>query len=167
MVGVETLLTGSYLRLSFKGLKASPQLGTLDLHLVTAVAVFLVNTEHDAWHVVPTDNRKENHAGRIVAGILSLATYRWRRQRGQWRTSMSWELCAHPPVLSPVPCRRTHSSQRPQRHHYCLTDPWCLAFRWCRQSKDTQHEVHRHQQIHLRTCHCHWHTNQQSKSQIH
>ena len=27
----------------------------------------------------------------------------------------------------------------------------------CRQSKDTQHKVHRHQQIHLRTCHCHWH----------
>ena len=27
----------------------------------------------------------------------------------------------------------------------------------CRQSKDTQHKVHRHQQNHLCTCHCHWH----------
>ena len=48
-------------------------LQTLDLHLVTAVAVFLVHTEHDAWHVVPTDNRRENHMGSIVAGKSSLA----------------------------------------------------------------------------------------------
>ena len=91
------------------------------------------------------------------------------------------ELWARPPVLTPVPCRRTHSSQRlltttsipeyrcpahpsisgacfaPRHEHYCLSGPWCLAFRDCRQSKDTQHKVHRHQQNHLRTCHCHWH----------
>ena len=67
------------------------------------------------------------------------------------------ELGARPPVLTPVPFRRTHSSQRPHRLHYCLSGPWCLAFRDCRQSKDTQHKVHRHQQVHLRTCHSHWH----------
>ena len=75
-------------------------------------------------------------------------TYRCRRQRAQWCTSLSWELWARPPVLTPVPCRRTHSSQRPQRLQNCLSGPWCL---------DTQHKVHRHQQIHLRTRHCHWH----------
>ena len=81
-----------------KALKASLQLGTLDLHLVTSVAVFVVNTEHDAWHVVPTGNRS-------------------RRPRAQWCASMSWELWARPPVLTPVPCRRTHSSQRPRHEH--------------------------------------------------
>ena len=34
-------------------------LTALALHLVTAVAVFLVNADHDAWHVVPTDNRRK------------------------------------------------------------------------------------------------------------
>ena len=59
--------------LTSKAQKAPPQLGTHDLHLVTAVAVFLVHTEHDAWHVVPSDNRRENHMGSIVAGKSSLA----------------------------------------------------------------------------------------------
>ena len=137
--------------------KASPQLGTLDLHLVTAVAVFLVHTERDAWHVVPTDNRRRKSRGEHRRWQIQPCTYRCRRQRAQWCTSMSWELWARPPVLTPVPCRRTHSSQRLQRLQNCLSGPWCLAFRDCRQSKDTQHKVHRHQQIHLRTCHCHWH----------
>ena len=48
-------------------------IATLDLYLVTAVAVFLVHKEHDAWHVVHTDNRRENHVGSIVAGKTSLA----------------------------------------------------------------------------------------------
>ena len=42
-------------------LKASHQLGTLDLRLVTVITVFL---DHGAWHVVPTDNRREHHVGR-------------------------------------------------------------------------------------------------------
>ena len=63
------------------------------------------------------------------------------------------ELWARPPVLTPVPCRCTHSSKRlltttsipeyrcpahpsisgacfaPRHEHCCLSGPWCLAFR--------------------------------------
>ena len=136
-----------------KALKASTQLATLDLHFVTAVAVFLVHTEHGAWHVVPTDNRRENHA-RSVAGKSS------RTHTAAVVSVLNGVLrchgsCRHVhPVLTPVPRRRTHSSQRPQRLQNCLSGSWCLAFRDCRQWKDTQQKVHRHQQIHLRTCHC-------------
>ena len=97
--------------------------------------------------------------GKITRGALSLANPAVHIPLPSsacsiWCTSMSWELWARPPVLTPVPCRRTHSSQRPQN---CLSGPCCLAFRDCRPSKDTQLQVHRHQQIQLRTCHCHWH----------
>ena len=84
--------------------------------------------------------------GRAWLLLWSLGSF--RRQSAQWCTPKSWELWARPPVLTPVPCRRTHSSQRPQRLH----GAW--HFWDCRQSKDTQHTVHRHQQIHLRTYHC-------------
>ena len=81
-------------------------IATLDLHLVTAAAVCLVHTEDDAWHVVPTDSRRENHVGSIVAGKSSIGTCRCHA------VLQCLGSCGARP---PVPCRRTHSSQRPQR----------------------------------------------------
>ena len=37
-------------------------LATLALYLVTAVAVFLVHADHDAWHFGLVDNRRDHHA---------------------------------------------------------------------------------------------------------
>ena len=115
-------------------------------------------------HVVPTDNKKGKSHGEHRRWHIQPCTYRCRRQRAQWYTSMSWELWARP-MLTPVPCRRTHSSQRPQRLHYCLSGPWCLAFRDCRQSKDTPSPAN--PSSHMPLPESVDGTNQPSKSRVH
>ena len=116
-------------------------IATLDLHLVTAVAVFLVHAE-----LMPGMLYTPTIEGIITWGASSLAYSALHIPLPSSACSMaylmSWELWARPPVLTPVPWRRTHSSQRPQRLHYSFSSPWCLLFRDFRQSKDTQHKVH-------------------------
>ena len=48
-------------------------LTALALHLVTAVAVFLVNADHDVRRIVPADSRREHCTKSIIADAFGLA----------------------------------------------------------------------------------------------
>ena len=45
----------------------------LDLRLITNQSVLLHHSDHIAWHLGPVDNRRENHAGRIIVSNSDLA----------------------------------------------------------------------------------------------
>ena len=153
MVWVETVPKGSYLRLDFKALKASPQLATLDLNLVHCCCC--LSGPYRTWCLACCTHRqsKGKSRGEHRRWQIQPCTYRCRRQRAQWCTSMSWELWARPPGLAGV--RTAPSALSAFRTVFLVHGAWHFGIVVNRRTH--KHKVHRHQQIHLRTCHCHWH----------